>query len=110
MAYHLLKSIAASLTRRVAQMNHLPAVASFRCLHTLNASPRPLTTARSIQPVGGAQSLLAQCGRLPCIQPSDGMKTKSALKKRCKDCFFARRRGRLFVFCKTHPRHKQRQG
>uniref|UniRef100_A0A672IFB1 Ribosomal protein n=1 Tax=Salarias fasciatus TaxID=181472 RepID=A0A672IFB1_SALFA len=38
------------------------------------------------------------------------MKTKSALKRRCKDCFFVRRRGRLFVFCKTHPRHKQRQG
>uniref|UniRef100_A0A3Q1FYQ6 Ribosomal protein n=1 Tax=Acanthochromis polyacanthus TaxID=80966 RepID=A0A3Q1FYQ6_9TELE len=42
--------------------------------------------------------------------PSAGMKTKSALKRRCKDCFFVRRRGHLFVFCKTNPRHKQRQG
>uniref|UniRef100_A0A4W6FII4 Ribosomal protein n=1 Tax=Lates calcarifer TaxID=8187 RepID=A0A4W6FII4_LATCA len=46
----------------------------------------------------------------PCVQPSAGMKTKSALKRRCNDCFFVRRRGRLFVFCKTNPRHKQRQG
>uniref|UniRef100_A0A3B3YY25 Ribosomal protein n=1 Tax=Poecilia mexicana TaxID=48701 RepID=A0A3B3YY25_9TELE len=48
--------------------------------------------------------------RLPGVHPSAGMKTKSALKKRCKDCFFVRRRGHLFVFCKTNPRHKQRQG
>uniref|UniRef100_A0A3B5QRV3 Ribosomal protein n=1 Tax=Xiphophorus maculatus TaxID=8083 RepID=A0A3B5QRV3_XIPMA len=60
----------------------------------------------SVLPVQGAPSLL----RLPGAQPSAGMKTKSALKKRCKDCFFVRRRGRLFVFCKTNPRHKQRQG
>ncbi|XP_059801130.1 large ribosomal subunit protein bL36m [Hypanus sabinus] len=44
------------------------------------------------------------------IQNCAGMKTKSALQKRCKDCFFVRRRGRLYVYCKTHPRHKQRQG
>ncbi|MBN3299945.1 RM36 protein, partial [Amia calva] len=52
--------------------------------------------------------LLGQC-QLPCSQQLAGMKTKTALKRRCQDCFFVRRRGRLFVFCKTNPRHKQRQ-
>ncbi|XP_042654167.1 39S ribosomal protein L36, mitochondrial [Tyto alba] len=38
-----------------------------------------------------------------------GLKTKTSLKRRCKDCFFVRRRGRLYVYCKTNPRHKQRK-
>ncbi|KAG5264805.1 hypothetical protein AALO_G00258200 [Alosa alosa] len=54
--------------------------------------------------------LLGQCQQLTCVQPVSGMKTKTALKRRCKDCFFVWRRGRLCVYCKTHPRHKQRQG
>uniref|UniRef100_G1K8R7 Ribosomal protein n=1 Tax=Anolis carolinensis TaxID=28377 RepID=G1K8R7_ANOCA len=43
------------------------------------------------------------------FQPVAGMKTKGVLKRRCKDCFFVRRRGRMYVYCKTHPRHKQRK-
>ncbi|KAM9387635.1 large ribosomal subunit protein bL36m isoform 1-T1 [Phaethornis superciliosus] len=38
-----------------------------------------------------------------------GLKTKTKLKRRCKDCFIVRRHGRLYVLCKTHPRHKQRK-
>uniref|UniRef100_A0A8C4UZV0 Ribosomal protein n=1 Tax=Falco tinnunculus TaxID=100819 RepID=A0A8C4UZV0_FALTI len=38
-----------------------------------------------------------------------GLKTKTSLKRRCKDCFIVRRRGRLYVCCKSHPRHKQRK-
>lgn len=38
-----------------------------------------------------------------------GLKTKTTLKRRCKDCFIVRRRGRLYVLCKTNPRHKQRK-
>ncbi|NXQ89273.1 RM36 protein, partial [Nyctibius grandis] len=38
-----------------------------------------------------------------------GLKTKASLKRRCKDCFIVRRRGRLYVCCKTNPRHKQRK-
>ncbi|XP_035039411.2 39S ribosomal protein L36, mitochondrial [Hippoglossus stenolepis] len=122
----LLKHLAASLSRQVAQMSRLnlslssPAASAYRCLCTFTAAPRSLllSPARvgSIQhPSTGSSaqcgpSLLGQCQHLPCIQPSAGMKTKSALKRRCKECFFVRRRGRLFVFCKTNPRHKQRQG
>ncbi|KAL8194226.1 UNVERIFIED_CONTAM: hypothetical protein K2H54_005889, partial [Gekko kuhli] len=48
-------------------------------------------------------------GPLPSLQPVAGMKCKVIIKKRCKDCFIVRRRGRLYVYCKTHPRHKQRK-
>ncbi|NWI47931.1 RM36 protein, partial [Picathartes gymnocephalus] len=39
-----------------------------------------------------------------------GLKTKTALRRRCRDCYIVRRRGRLYVFCKSNPRHKQRKG
>ncbi|TDH04299.1 hypothetical protein EPR50_G00151590 [Perca flavescens] len=126
MASLLLKHVATSLSRQMAQMSRLngvassPAASAYRCLCTLTTVPRTLlhssTRIGSIQPLlSGSSSqcgpsLLGQCQHLPCIQPSAGMKTKSALKRRCKDCFIVRRRGRLFVFCKTNPRHKQRQG
>lgn len=117
MASLLLKRMASSLTRQVARVNHFtmmftsPAANTYRCLWTLSTAPSlnlvSSARANTLQP---PSSLLVQCQLLPCIHPSAGMKTKSSLKRRCKDCFFVRRRGRLFVFCKTHPRHKQRQG
>mmetsp|Transcript_25713 Transcript_25713/g.33688 ORF Transcript_25713/g.33688 Transcript_25713/m.33688 type:complete len:127 (+) Transcript_25713:118-498(+) len=38
------------------------------------------------------------------------MKVRSALKKMCDGCYFARRKKRLYVYCKKNPKHKQRQG
>ena len=38
------------------------------------------------------------------------MKLKSAVKRLCEHCYMVRRKGRLYVRCKKHPRHKQRQG
>ncbi|KAK0083549.1 hypothetical protein PV325_008629 [Microctonus aethiopoides] len=38
-----------------------------------------------------------------------GMKTKGLLKLRCKDCYFGCCKGRWYVRCRTHPRHKQLQ-
>ncbi|XP_069348611.1 large ribosomal subunit protein bL36m [Eulemur rufifrons] len=48
-------------------------------------------------------------GPVPFLQPALGFKTKGVLRKRCKDCYLVKRRGRWFIYCKTHPRHKQRQ-
>ncbi|XP_064299290.1 large ribosomal subunit protein bL36m [Phalacrocorax carbo] len=48
-------------------------------------------------------------GLLPPPPPCAGLKSKTSLKRRCKDCFIVRRRGRLYVYCKTNPRHKQRK-
>lgn len=36
-----------------------------------------------------------------------GFKVKGQLRRRCKDCYFVMRQQRLFVICKTNPRHKQ---
>lgn len=119
------RHLASTLSQQLAQMckSNLtlssPAASAFRCLCTLTTAPHALlcsvnrrsfqTSSCSPSPERGP-SLFRQCQHVPCIQPSAGMKTKSALKRRCKDCFFVVRRGRLFVFCKTNPRHKQRQG
>lgn len=44
------------------------------------------------------------------LVPVRGFKVRSAVKKRCKDCYCVRRDGVLFVRCKSHARHHQRQG
>ncbi|MDP3991632.1 MAG: 50S ribosomal protein L36 [Candidatus Colwellbacteria bacterium] len=38
------------------------------------------------------------------------MKVRASVKKICKDCQTVRRRRRLYVICKSDPKHKQRQG
>ncbi|XP_068527320.1 large ribosomal subunit protein bL36m [Anas acuta] len=43
------------------------------------------------------------------LQLVAGLKTKTTLRRRCKDCYVVRRRGRLYVCCKSNPRHKQRK-
>ncbi|NXI66207.1 RM36 protein, partial [Anseranas semipalmata] len=58
----------------------------------------------------GAGRVLPAGPPLPgLLQLFAGLKTKTSLKRRCKDCFVVRRRGRLYVCCKTNPRHKQRK-
>lgn len=41
------------------------------------------------------------------VVQSCGMKQKGKLTLRCDDCYFVMRKGRLYVMCKTKPRHKQ---
>lgn len=125
MAPLIFRHLAFTFSRQLVQMSKLnlelssPTAYAFRCLCTLTAAPRAILSSAkrsSIQTDSCSPTsecgpfLLGQCQHIPCIQPSAGMKTKSALKRRCKDCFFVLRRGRLFVYCKTNPRHKQRQG
>lgn len=38
------------------------------------------------------------------------LKTRTSVKKFCKDCYMVRRKGRLYVYCKSNGKHKQRQG
>lgn len=39
--------------------------------------------------------------------PNAGYKVRVKLRKRCEECYFVSRKGRLFVECKAKPRHKQ---
>ncbi|XP_021091169.1 39S ribosomal protein L36, mitochondrial [Mesocricetus auratus] len=100
MAALLVRSAAASLMRPFLHLSRLavkPRAFSFL-----------LGTLPSTKPCAEVRSLL--WGRpLPPLQPSQGFKTKGVLKKRCRDCYMVKRRGRWFVLCKTNPRHKQRQ-
>ncbi|EQC26171.1 50S ribosomal protein L36 [Saprolegnia diclina VS20] len=38
------------------------------------------------------------------------MKVRSSVKKMCDACKTVRRRGKVYVICDKHPKHKQRQG
>jgi large subunit ribosomal protein L36 len=38
------------------------------------------------------------------------MRVKSSVKKKCAVCKTVRRKGYVYVICKSNPRHKQRQG
>jgi large subunit ribosomal protein L36 len=53
------------------------------------------------------ESLQLLTPRVPILSSSCGFKVKRVLKRRCKDCYFVVRRGRVYVICKVHPRHKQ---
>ncbi|CAR30237.1 mitochondrial 54S ribosomal protein bL36m [Lachancea thermotolerans CBS 6340] len=39
-----------------------------------------------------------------------GFKVRTAIKKFCSDCYMVRRKGRVYVYCKSNKKHKQRQG
>lgn len=56
-------------------------------------------------------TLLTQTPPLtPMLSLRRTFKTKSAVKKFCKDCYIVRRKGRIYVYCKSNGKHKQRQG
>jgi large subunit ribosomal protein L36 len=38
------------------------------------------------------------------------MKVRSSVKRICESCKIVRRRGKVYVICKSNPKHKQRQG
>lgn len=38
------------------------------------------------------------------------MKVRASVKKMCAKCKVVRRKGKVFVICRTTPKHKQRQG
>ncbi|XP_054237893.1 39S ribosomal protein L36, mitochondrial [Indicator indicator] len=77
------------------------------------AAALPAPGSRTLPPWCGAaapRALLAVPLPAALLPPLlAGLKTKTSLRRRCKDCFIVRRRGRLYVYCKTNPRHKQRK-
>ncbi|CCE92984.1 mitochondrial 54S ribosomal protein bL36m TDEL_0F01730 [Torulaspora delbrueckii] len=39
-----------------------------------------------------------------------GFKVRTSVKKFCSECYIVRRKGRVYVYCKSNKKHKQRQG
>ena len=66
-------------------------------------------TKTTLPTLGEPQHLLAPVPRSAPLfgVPSCGFKVVVRLKKRCKDCYLMTRARRMYVLCKTHPRHKQ---
>ncbi|XP_076971016.1 large ribosomal subunit protein bL36m, partial [Tamandua tetradactyla] len=105
----LLRTAAASVVRPLLHLR--PCAANPRAVSTLlPGSPRNAGSvgANLLRPSAAIASVLSSY-LLPRVQPALGFKTKGVIKKRCKDCYRVRRRGRWFIYCKTNPRHKQRQ-
>ncbi|XP_058420366.1 large ribosomal subunit protein bL36m [Diceros bicornis minor] len=85
-----------------------PCTAEPRALSTLLLGPLGAAVPVGAKPSAAVASLLSS--RLaPILPPALGFKTKGVIKKRCKDCYKVKRRGRWFIYCKTNPKHKQRQ-
>lgn len=78
-----------------------------RAFSTLLRGPLPVMV--PADPTPNAAASLLSCRLLPCLQPALGFKTKGVIRKRCRDCYRVKRRGRWFIYCKTNPKHKQRQ-
>lgn len=54
----------------------------------------------------GREKLLAPS--IPMVNSVCGFKIKGRVTRRCKDCYFVVRGGRMHVICDKHPRHKQK--
>ncbi|XP_074841573.1 large ribosomal subunit protein bL36m [Carettochelys insculpta] len=93
------------LAAAAAPLLHLRRGAAPRLPFSLGFGHFLATAPLKRSPAGPA--LLAP-SQLPVVQTVMGIKSRGVIKRRCKDCFVVRRRGRLYVYCKTHPRHKQR--
>ncbi|CEP64770.1 mitochondrial 54S ribosomal protein bL36m LALA0_S13e02608g [Lachancea lanzarotensis] len=57
-----------------------------------------------------SQGLLKTALGLPNPLLTRGFKVRTAIKKFCSDCYMVRRKGRVYVYCKSNKKHKQRQG
>uniref|UniRef100_A0A182WJZ4 Ribosomal protein n=1 Tax=Anopheles minimus TaxID=112268 RepID=A0A182WJZ4_9DIPT len=105
----LRSACAVSLTRCSTEVTgpFHPATSVVSCFHSLShpAKASPLTNQCSVQALAGSNLLQARL--VPLLNLVSGFKVKGRLKRRCKDCYFVMRQERLYVICKTHPRHKQ---
>ncbi|QLL32861.1 hypothetical protein HG536_0D03830 [Torulaspora globosa] len=56
------------------------------------------------------QSFPSAGGQLMTPFLTRGFKVRTSVKKFCNDCYIVRRKGRVYVYCKSNGKHKQRQG
>lgn len=73
--------------------------------HSLNSS---LIKASTLPGQNTNSSILLQAIN-PILNLTCGLKVVGKLERRCKDCYKCCFKGRWYMRCKTHPRHKQAQ-
>lgn len=69
----------------------------------------------AMRPLSGPMTSIARSTpvrplSMPNLPQVRTMKVGAAVKKYCPHCYVVRRKGRVYVYCKSNPRHKQRQG
>ncbi|CAI1751041.1 hypothetical protein SEUBUCD646_0P01050 [Saccharomyces eubayanus] len=82
-----------------------------RVLSHLKLSPATVTrayTLPSLLSAGPQQPALTAANR--SLVFSRGFKVRTSIKKFCSDCYLVRRKGRVYIYCKSNKKHKQRQG
>ncbi|AJV96065.1 AAR_G0053990.mRNA.1.CDS.1 [Saccharomyces cerevisiae] len=67
--------------------------------------PSPITITRACT----VPSLLSVAANRPLVF-NRGFKVRTSVKKFCSDCYLVRRKGRVYIYCKSNKKHKQRQG
>ncbi|XP_053665587.1 uncharacterized protein LOC128714732 [Anopheles marshallii] len=98
-------SISRCSTKMSSQVRPTTSGVSYFHSLALPAKASPLANQCSVPVV--VRSNLLQTRLVPLLNFASGFKVKGRLKRRCKDCYFVMRQERLYVICKTHPRHKQ---
>lgn len=72
---------------------------------------RPVMRLQPLAPLALPQLPRMLVGSAPApVMPFRGFKVRTSVKKFCKDCYMVRRKGRVYVYCKSNGKHKQRQG
>lgn len=93
--------------------------AMFRVGNVIRTATRMAGIGRvgSIGGVSGIRSGMMSVGaKVPalagacCVETVRTFKVRTSVKKFCKDCYMVRRKGRVYVYCKSNGKHKQRQG
>lgn len=78
------------------------------------AAPITRAVTGALSPIAGSWRALPQATRTPfgllALIPARTFKVRTSVKKFCKDCYMVRRKGRVYVYCKSNGKHKQRQG
>lgn len=78
----------------------------FSIAATLNRALTGLRPVARTTPI--SNSVFASASQL--WTPIRTFKVRTSVKKFCKDCYMVRRKGRVYVYCKSNGKHKQRQG
>ncbi|KFB44444.1 AGAP005927-PA-like protein [Anopheles sinensis] len=102
-----IRSVCSVTLSKPVEMLSLVRPTACSSFHSLSQPRQPAPLANQCSTPAIAAPKFLQPIAIPLLQHACGFKVKGRLKRRCKDCYFVMRQERLYVICKTHPRHKQ---
>ncbi|CAH6722469.1 54S ribosomal protein Rtc6p, mitochondrial [[Candida] jaroonii] len=77
-----------------------------------NITPRnpSITTGMNVSSMNNSINAISNASKALSIGGLRTFKVRTSVKKFCKDCYMVKRKGRVYVYCKSNGKHKQRQG